>query len=113
MSKEYCHAIDKQVGQNIRLFRIAAGLLQEEVGEHLGITFQQIQKYEKGLNRITAGKLVAMAELFGREVIEFFDTKSLPANCTTRMSVQLVKEFRELDHVQRKAVLAMIRGMRK
>ena len=51
--------IDKHVGARVRLRRIMVGLSQEKLGEALGITFQQIQKYEKGTNRIGASRLQA------------------------------------------------------
>lgn len=49
--------IDKHVGSRVRLRRLLIGMSQEKLGEALGITFQQIQKYEKGTNRIGAGRL--------------------------------------------------------
>lgn len=53
------------VGQNLKMYRTRVGLSQNEVGEKLGITFQQIQKYEKGTNRISASKMVRLVMLLG------------------------------------------------
>lgn len=55
--------IDKLVGQNIRTQRLAAGVSQRELSAGLGITFQQIQKFEQGKNRIGAGRLGLVAEI--------------------------------------------------
>ncbi|MEE8308938.1 MAG: helix-turn-helix transcriptional regulator, partial [Hyphomicrobium sp.] len=48
--------IDVHVGSRVRLRRMLMGMSQEKLGEHLGLTFQQIQKYEKGINRIGASR---------------------------------------------------------
>jgi transcriptional regulator with XRE-family HTH domain len=63
---------DAWVGGRVRLRRLEMGLSQTEVGDHLGITFQQIQKYEKGANRIGAGRLQALAEILAVPVGYFF-----------------------------------------
>jgi transcriptional regulator with XRE-family HTH domain len=55
---------DVHVGHRMRALRIARGLSQAELGESLGVSFQQVQKYEKGLNRVSAGRLQRVAELF-------------------------------------------------
>jgi transcriptional regulator with XRE-family HTH domain len=66
-------AIDCYVAQQMRQRRIVAERSQQEVGHTLGVTFQQIQKYESGANRISAGKLYLLADLFGVEVGTFFE----------------------------------------
>ena len=55
---------DKLVGRNIRVHRLVRGLTQEGLGEKLGVTFQQIQKYEKGTNRVGSGRLYQIATIF-------------------------------------------------
>jgi len=65
--------IDELVGCNVRLFRLNRGMTQAELAEALRVTSQQIQKYEKGKNRISAGRLFAIAGLFGVPVSAFFD----------------------------------------
>ena len=63
---------DIYVGSRIRMRRKMLGLSQEKLGEKLGITFQQIQKYEKGTNRVGAIRLQAMSEAFDVPVSYFF-----------------------------------------
>ncbi|OPB30514.1 helix-turn-helix protein [Bartonella sp. WD12.1] len=63
--------IDVYVGTRIRLRRNMLGLTQEKLGEQLGITFQQIQKYEKGTNRVGASRLQAIAEIMDVPVSYF------------------------------------------
>jgi transcriptional regulator with XRE-family HTH domain len=53
--------VDKLVGQNIRIHRLDRGLSQTELGKHVGVTFQQVQKYENGTNRVGSGNLFTIA----------------------------------------------------
>jgi transcriptional regulator with XRE-family HTH domain len=55
--------VDILVGKNVRVFRLAKGLSQTELGTELGITFQQIQKYEKGFNRVGSGRLARISKV--------------------------------------------------
>jgi transcriptional regulator with XRE-family HTH domain len=64
---------DVHVGGRIRLRRNLLGMSQEKLGEQLGITFQQIQKYEKGTNRVGASRLQAIATILGVPVAYFFE----------------------------------------
>ncbi len=65
--------IDKQIGQRLRERRLVLGLSQTVLADGLGITFQQLQKYEKGDNRIAAGRLYGCAELLGVRPEYFFE----------------------------------------
>jgi transcriptional regulator with XRE-family HTH domain len=65
--------IDIEVGQRIRIQRLAAGLSQSELAERIGVTFQQVQKYEKGTNRVGAGRLTKIARVLNVPVGSFFD----------------------------------------
>ena len=70
MSTNY---FDKHVGRKIKLKRSSLGITQGELGDMLGVTFQQIQKYEKGDNRIGAGKLYEISTILNVPVSYFFD----------------------------------------
>lgn len=72
------HPVDQIVAKRVRLARIEAGLSQTALGEALGVSFQQIQKYERGVNRISAGKLSKIAELMGRDIAFFFTLSATP-----------------------------------
>jgi transcriptional regulator with XRE-family HTH domain len=65
--------IDVEVGQRIRIQRLASGLSQSELAERIGVTFQQVQKYEKGTNRVGAGRLTRIARVLNVPVGSFFD----------------------------------------
>jgi transcriptional regulator with XRE-family HTH domain len=70
--------IDAHVGSRVRLRRILLGMSQERLAEQLGLTFQQVQKYEKGINRIGASRLFDLAHVLGVPV-QFFYEKAPPA----------------------------------
>jgi transcriptional regulator with XRE-family HTH domain len=67
------HPIDKHVGARLRMQRMLIGMSQEKLGEALGITFQQIQKYEKGANRIGASRLQELARILNVAPAFFFE----------------------------------------
>jgi transcriptional regulator with XRE-family HTH domain len=65
--------IDIHVGSRVRFRRMLLGMSQEKLGERLGLTFQQVQKYEKGINRIGASRLYDLAQVLGVSVQFFYD----------------------------------------
>ena len=65
--------MDVHVGGRVRLRRMLLGMSQEKLGEHLGLTFQQVQKYEKGVNRIGASRLFELAKVLGVPIQFFYD----------------------------------------
>ncbi|HEV7415199.1 helix-turn-helix domain-containing protein [Tianweitania sediminis] len=72
-NKKRPNPIDIHVGSRIRLRRNMIGMSQEKLGEQLGITFQQIQKYEKGTNRVGASRLQAIGGIMNVPVSYFFE----------------------------------------
>lgn len=73
--------VDIHVGSRVRLQRMLLSMSQEKLGEKLGLTFQQVQKYEKGINRIGASRLFDLAQVLGVPVQFFYDQApgSLPS----------------------------------
>jgi len=69
---------DRAVGRRLRTLRLARGLSQSEFGTHLGVTYQQIQKYEAGTNRIAASRLSRAAALFGVDPADLFADQFRP-----------------------------------
>jgi transcriptional regulator with XRE-family HTH domain len=65
--------VDVHVGSRVRLRRMLLGMSQEKLGEHLGLTFQQVQKYEKGINRIGASRLFDLSQVLGVPVQFFYE----------------------------------------
>lgn len=73
MLKKTPNPIDKHVGSRVRMRRVLVGMSQERLGEALGLTFQQVQKYEKGTNRIGASRLQQISKVLGMPVEFFFE----------------------------------------
>jgi transcriptional regulator with XRE-family HTH domain len=78
MTKKAPNPIDKHVGSRVRMRRMMIAMSQEKLGERLGITFQQIQKYEKGTNRIGASRLQQIASVLSVPVSFFFEGAPVP-----------------------------------
>lgn len=79
MANETIHPVDLHVGKRLRESRTAHGVTQAELGADLGISAQQVQKYENGSNRISASKLFEIAGRLGTGVDWFFDGLDTPA----------------------------------
>jgi len=73
MSTKAPNPVDKYVGSRVRMRRIMLGMSQEKLGDALGLTFQQVQKYEKGTNRVGASRLNQIANVLGVSLPSLFD----------------------------------------
>lgn len=120
--------IDRIVGQRLRWRRRELKLTQEQLGEKLGLTFQQVQKYEKGVNRISAGRLFEMAQVLGITTSYFYegvddmiDTASLASvqegdhppslPILDNEAIELVSAFQKIgDRSLRRSLLDAIRA---
>ena len=78
MPKKQANPIDVQVGNRVRIRRMLIGMSQERLGDLLGLTFQQVQKYEKGVNRIGAGRLYEVSRILNVPVDFFYEGVSSP-----------------------------------
>lgn len=117
--------IDAHVGQRLRERREALGMSQGRLGRHLGLTFSQIQKYEKGSNRIGAGRLYQISQFLGVSPLYFFE--GLEPGATARGTVRpnasgaqsAPEELAALNEAYatipdpdtRKSVLALVRSL--
>jgi transcriptional regulator with XRE-family HTH domain len=70
--------VDMLVGRNIKLHRLAKAMSQEDLAHKLGLTFQQLQKYERGINRVGGGRLFRIATILGIEISAFFEGAERP-----------------------------------
>jgi len=108
------------VGERIRHRRAEMGLTQEDLGRNLEISYQQIQKYETGANRISAGRLFEVAGALTVDVSYFFEgyngakpASPLPHGGHNRAAIELVRNFLELeDEALRNAVTTLLRALR-
>ncbi len=74
MTKKHPDSVDIEVGRRIRARRLESGMSQTELGRRIGVTFQQVQKYEKGANRVGAGRLTQIAKVLDLPVSTLFGT---------------------------------------
>lgn len=124
MARRDPNYIDVHVGSRIRMRRQLINMSQERLGELLGITFQQVQKYEKGANRISASRMFFTAKTLGVAVQFFFEglpggegdsvlrdgvaTDEYTSALMTTEGVQLSKAFRDADSTtKRKLIVGM------
>lgn len=121
------HPIDVHVGSRIRLRRRQRDMSQTTLAEHLNLTFQQIQKYEKGSNRVSSSKLWSLAAILDVPVAWFFEdydsasaygidpptTLSFDALARQREASRLIKAFCRIeDRATRNSVIALCRAVR-
>jgi transcriptional regulator with XRE-family HTH domain len=113
-------AMDATIGSRIRLRRIAHGFSQEKLADALGISYQQIQKYERGAHRVSASRLAQIARVLGVRVTYFMEPEE-NAGCDgeegngwlqSRESIELVRAYHRIgDHGLRRRVVDLIRSM--
>lgn len=107
--------IDRHVGGRIRLRRTMLGLSQEKLAEELGITFQQVQKYEKGMNRVGASRLWDLAQVLGVPVDFFYmdmdesSRKKSPRNISSLQADEDSTDGFNLNILGRKDIAELIR----
>lgn len=97
--------IDLHVGNRLRLRRTLLGLSQEILGEAVGITFQQLQKYERGMNRISASRLFNLSQVLGVSVSYFFE--ELPA---TEAATRVAQGAEDGDTMAKRETLELVRA---
>jgi transcriptional regulator with XRE-family HTH domain len=105
--------IDAHVGERIRLRRTELGLTQEQLAETLEVSYQQVQKYETGANRVSAGRILEIARAFGVDVGYFFEGLSdddpsppLEHGGRQRSAIELVRKFGQIKDPDVRAAIA-------
>lgn len=108
---------DRRIGRVIRERRIAAGITQQELAASIGVTFQQLQKYEKAANRISASKLDAIASALGTtgaELMRLAAGDAVPEEAAplARLHMQIARHAAALPDEQARGVLTLLKAMR-
>lgn len=105
-------AIDRHIGLRIRDRRVMLGLSQQQLADLIGVTYQQAHKYERGLNRVSAGRLYSIAQALGVEPGFFFEgLDGEPTEEVTgqrRALLELVRHFQSIVDPQRRQALASL-----
>ncbi len=91
MAKKGPSPVDIEVGRRIRLQRMSAGMSQTELANEIGVTFQQVQKYEKGANRVGAGRLTQIANALRLPISAFFEGGGEPTSGKARPATSPVE----------------------
>jgi transcriptional regulator with XRE-family HTH domain len=99
--KRRANQVDLSVGQRLRQARLLAGASQEDVGAAIGVSFQAVQKYENGENRLSAGRLAAAAKFLSVPMSFFFQDDANPAAATdtagfSTKEIELVRHYRAI-----------------
>jgi transcriptional regulator with XRE-family HTH domain len=101
--------IDKHVGAQMRRRRIMMGLTQQQLADLIGVTYQQAHKYERGINRISAGRLFEIAQVLGVPVGHFYEGLDTPEQQVTtprqRMSLELTRNFALITNTRHQEAL--------
>lgn len=117
------HPVDIHVGRRIAEKRLALGYNQSDLGRALRLTFQQVQKYEKGTNRVSASKLWLIAQFLKVDLTYFFeglsgdgssmdaDSPNEPTAPPTRQSMEINSLIPRLELPQQRLVLELVRSM--
>lgn len=134
MARKEPNPIDVHVGSRVRLRRLLVGMSQEKLGEQLGLTFQQVQKYEKGTNRIGASRLYEVSRILNVPVQYFYeemaDNDAIPEGdmafaegegapfvmdfVSSAEGLQLNRSFSEIrDPAVRRSIVDMIKALAK
>jgi len=112
MSRDFIHPIDAHVGASIRARRKEMSMPQKQLAERLGVTFQQIQKYECGMNRVSASMLFLIARELGRSVDYFFpelaSQNTPPALVLEPSEREVISHLRALKTDQRKSFVRLL-----
>jgi transcriptional regulator with XRE-family HTH domain len=116
--------IDVHIGKRLRRRRRSLGLTQHDLGDKIGVRFQQVQKYECGANRITAGRLFALSKALSVSVAYFYDglasNGTVPANdpgdrmddvLGQKETIELVRAYYRLGERPRQRLLALAKSL--
>ena len=113
-SKGFPNPIDVHVGARVRLRRTLLGISQIALAEAIGLTFQQVQKYEKGVNRVSSSRLVDLANALDVSIPYFFNEMSAAVQGQTPSELMRTKTRPENDQVQdplaRRETLELVRA---
>lgn len=114
MTPTDANPVDIHVGRQILIFRTAAGLTQSELASHIGVSFQQLQKYERATNRVSASRLFAIAAALHRNVGDFFpegDADGLASDLDLSPLMPLQAPWARMDAGSRRLVIDLAKSL--
>lgn len=121
---QHIEQIDRHIGARIQELRLAHGMSRQELGEKINVTHQQLQKYEIGTNRVSAGRLALIAKFLGTSVATFYEGLDESLNSTNeadanlnqnqRMCIEVSRNFMRIRNPEHKdAINSLVRILAK
>lgn len=107
------HPVDVYVGSRIKHQRTVSGISQEKLGRELGLTFQQVQKYEKGANRVGASRLYQISQILGVSPAFFFDGMSQNPEAGYATGLHEEADSFEHENLAKRETLELVRAYYK
>lgn len=114
---DYIEEVDKFIGKKIYSLRLAKGLSRQQLSEVIGVTHQQLQKYEKGTNRISVGRLVLIAKALSKDISYFYnglDSSEHEPIMTQhqRMCIEVSRNFMKIENSEQQvAVNSLVKSL--
>ena len=111
-SPKQCQGIERYIGQRIRERRVHLGLTQQQLAVLIGVTYQQAHKYERGVNRVSAGRLYEIARVLGVGVEYFFDgfehTNGQVLNDRQRLCLEVSRNFSNIPNERHQQAVSQL-----
>jgi transcriptional regulator with XRE-family HTH domain len=104
------HPIDQHVGNRVRLRRTLLGYSQDKLAQALGLTFQQVQKYERGANRVSASKLFEIASVLSVQISYFFQDMEGQTVSAVQGMAEVAAEPFEHEQLQRRETVELVQA---
>ncbi len=104
-------SVERHVGKKIRERRVLLGLTQQQLADMIGVTYQQAHKYERGINRVSAGRLFSIARVLGVDVGYFYEglgNGRTELNDRQRMCLDLARNFSRIDNLRHQDALSQL-----
>ena len=113
MAKEKDKSIEKQIGLKLKVKRSSMGMTQDQLGKKIGVTFQQIQKYEKGVNKISIPNLYKIAEVLKTDINYFLNEDSVTSalndcECGVKYNSESCQEVKYFTRIKSKKIRSNI-----
>ena len=117
---DFISEVDKFIGNKIFSLRLAKGYSRQQMSEVIGVTHQQLQKYEKGINRISVGRLVLIAKALSKDPSYFYEGITNPDNSEKqntkhqRMCIEISRNFMKIDNSEHQNALnSLVKSLAK
>ena len=111
-AKPRAREVDLHVGQRIRARRTMMGLTQQQMADLIGVTYQQAHKYERGINRVSAGRLYDIGQALGVQISYFYDglgsDNSNEVSHHQRMCLELARNFGQINNERHQRALSSL-----